>query len=119
MPIEPWEPCRGQKIETHETGITPKPSQATVADMQLIKAQRLQVENFVIPALEAQINDLQAIAELGELDIFVFLETTTKYYQAKKKLLELYLCSLQAANEVHRLLGPHVQQKPSSAGGSQ
>ena len=87
--------------------------------LELIKAQRLQLENDIIPTLKAQINDLEAIAKLGELDIFVFLETMTKYYQANKKLLELYLSSMQAANEIYRLLGPHSQQKPSPVGGLQ
>ena len=87
--------------------------------LELIKAQRSLVEKDIIPTLRDQINDLEAIAELGELDIFVFLETTKKYYQANKKLLELNLSSIQAANKVCRLLGPHSQQKPSPVGGLQ
>ena len=78
----------------------------------------MQFEDDIIPLLEEQTKDVTTIAELGEVDIFVLIETTTKHYQARKQLLELYLSSLEAANQVRRLLGPHVQQQPSPVGGS-
>ena len=91
---------------------------AAYDSLELIKSQRLQFENDIIPLLDEQTKDIQTIAELGEVDTFVLLETTTKHYEAKMQLLELYLSSLQAANRVQRLLGPHVQLQPSPVGGS-
>ncbi len=87
--------------------------------LELIKSQRMQFENDIVPLLEEQTKDIQTIAELGEVDTFVLLETTTKHYHVKEQLLDLFLSSLKAANQVQRLLGPHVQQQPSPVGGSQ
>ncbi|MEE2820068.1 MAG: TolC family protein [Planctomycetota bacterium] len=91
---------------------------AAYDSLELIKSQRMQFEDVIIPLLEEQTKDVTTIAELGEVDTFVLIETTTKHYQARKQLLELYLSSLEAANQVRRLLGPHVQQQPSPVGGS-
>ena len=61
--------------------------------------------------LAQQTKDIEKIVELGEVDTFILLETVTRQYEAKRRLLELQVAELDAAISVHRILGPAVPIK--------
>jgi hypothetical protein len=63
--------------------------------------------------LAEQSRDLHAIAKLGELDIFVLLETLTRTLSAKQRLIDLRLGEIDAAITVARILGPDTPRQPT------
>ena len=83
------------------------------AALDVKRDQRDQYENHVVPLLAAQTNDIKKIAELGELDMFVLLETVTRTLDAKQNLIELRASELDAAITVRQILGPKSDEDPS------
>jgi len=67
----------------------------------------------IVPLLNDQMHDLRRIAELGEIDLFVMLETTTRQLEARSRLLALQLASLEAATTAAKLLGPDHAVPPA------
>jgi hypothetical protein len=63
--------------------------------------------------LAEQSDDLHAIAELGELDIFVLLETLTRTLSAKQRLVDLRVGEIDSAITIARILGPDSPRQPS------
>lgn len=81
-----------------------------------LAATREQAEAFaaeLVPMLDAQSADLRRLIALGEFDSFVMLETLTRSYQAKSRLLDLRLAQHNAAVEIVRLLGPDGYAEPA------
>ena len=70
-------------------------------------AQRTDYETTIIPLLEEQEKDISRIADLGELDMFVLLETTDRTLKARARLLDLRVAELDAAITIFNLLGPN------------
>ncbi|MBT6277393.1 MAG: TolC family protein, partial [Chromatiales bacterium] len=96
--------------------------------MRVNRAQRDQYENLIVPMLDAQAKDIDRIAELGELDVFVLLQTITRTLETKEKLIALRVDEIEAATTLRRILGPDAFQNPTPiedhtgdvvAGGSQ
>ncbi|MEE2907976.1 MAG: TolC family protein [Planctomycetota bacterium] len=85
---------------------------AANAALEIKKMQRAEYEQQIVPMLTAQTSDIQRIAELGELDMFVLLETETRKLSAKRKLIELQVRELDAAITVQQILGPEIRQNP-------
>ena len=86
---------------------------ATTA-LELKETQRDRYEQEIVPMLDAQKDDIQRIADLDELDMFVLLETITRMRDAKEKLITLRLDELKSAIAVHEILGPdHTPTTPA------
>ena len=80
----------------------------------LIKqSQHRYFEDEIIPMLTAQASDVEKIVSLGEVDTFILIETVTRQFEAKRKLLALELSERNAAITVHKILGPDYQLNPS------
>ncbi|MDG2424683.1 MAG: TolC family protein [Phycisphaerales bacterium] len=88
---------------------------AANAALEIKKMQRAEYEQMIVPMLTAQTSDIQRIAELGELDMFVLLETEKRKLSAKRKLIELQVRELDAAITVQQILGPELRQNPMPA----
>jgi cobalt-zinc-cadmium efflux system outer membrane protein len=70
------------------------------------RTQHEEYEATIVPLLEAQAKDITRIADLGELDMFVLLETTDRTLEARKRLNALREAKLDAAITLFQLLGP-------------
>lgn len=81
---------------------------AALLSIDLAEEQSAAFKGRIVPLLEAQMHDLRAIADLGEIDMFVMLETLTRKLDARMSLLRLQLAQLEAANTAAVLLGPDV-----------
>ena len=77
------------------------------------QTQHAYFENEIVPMLEEQTKDINAIVTLGEVDTFILLETVTRQFSAKQKLLDLQVAQLDAAIQVQNILGPSYQLNPS------
>ena len=77
------------------------------------KKQHTYFEDEIIPMIEAQTNDVENIIALGEVDMFILLETVTRQFEAKQQLLRLEVAELDAAITMHKILGPDYQLNPS------
>ena len=75
--------------------------------------QHAYFEDEIVPMLAQQTRDIEKIVELGEVDTFILLETVTRQYAAKRRLLELQVAELDAAIAVQRILGPEYQMNPT------
>ena len=81
--------------------------------LELKQAQRDRYEQQIVPLLADQTNDIERIAALGELDMFILLETITRTLDAKQSLIQLQVAELDAAITVRRILGPDARKDPS------
>ena len=81
--------------------------------LEMKRSQRNHYEQIIVPLLEEQTRDIEKIVELGEVDTFILLETVTRQFNAKQKLIELQLAQLSATVNVIRILGPDTQLNPS------
>ena len=81
------------------------------------QAQRDRYEQQIVPLLAEQTNDIERIAALGELDMFILLETITRTLDAKQSLIQLQVAELDAAITVRRILGPDARKDPSPVTG--
>ncbi|MDG1838091.1 MAG: TolC family protein, partial [Phycisphaerales bacterium] len=86
---------------------------AAEASLELQQGQRIRYEQEVIPMLTDQSDDIHAIAELGELDIFVLLETLTRTLGTKQRLIDLRIGEINATITVAQILGPDSPNQPS------
>ncbi len=71
-----------------------------------IQAQRLEIEGALQPLLEDQAQTIAELADLGDVDAFVALESLRRRYDAAARLLELEANEAGAAVELIRLVGP-------------
>lgn len=76
------------------------------------RVQRDQYEQEVLPLLSEQDDDLNRIAALGELDLFILLETMTRMLDTKQRLIALRTGEFDASTTVHRILGPGSRPNP-------
>jgi outer membrane protein TolC len=81
--------------------------------LDIKQSQREHYEQFIVPMLEDQSHDIERIAELGEVDTFILLETVKRQFEAKLKMIELQLAEREATINVIRILGPDSQLNPS------
>ena len=69
-----------------------------------------------MPMLDTQAAEIEAIAELGEVDSLLLLTTIQRQYAATSQLLDLRLAHVNASIEVARLLGPRKLLAPAPVG---
>lgn len=81
--------------------------------LRIKRTQHEYFEEEIVPMLAEQTSDMEKIVALGEVDTFLLLETVTRQFEAKQRLLELTLAKLNAAITVHKILGPEFQLNPS------
>lgn len=76
--------------------------------VQLESAQRVRsvIERDLVPLVDQQVADAQRMAELGELNTLLQLESLIRAQEAKAKLIESRLAEALAAARVRDLLGP-------------
>ncbi|MDX9911401.1 MAG: TolC family protein [Phycisphaerales bacterium] len=70
-------------------------------------------EGELKPMLEQQSMEVERLADLGEVDTLLLLDTVTRAYDAGSTLLDLRLAEARAAIEVARLLGPERAMVPA------
>jgi outer membrane protein TolC len=86
---------------------------AAQAALHTNQAQRDQYEQLIVPMLDEQSRDIDRIAELGELDVFVLLQTVTRTLKIKQKLIALRVDEIEAATTLRRILGPDNAPNPT------
>ncbi len=87
----------------------------SVSEAELVAArtQRSQFESTIVPMLDAQADEVEQIADLGEVDTLILLETVQRQFDAKSRLLELQRVELDASLTIVELLGPEVSGDPA------
>ncbi|MDG2201690.1 MAG: TolC family protein [Phycisphaerales bacterium] len=92
---------------------------AAVETLEVKGSQREQYEQEVLPLLSDQDADLDRIAALGELDLFILMETMTRMLDTKQRLIALRAGEIDVTITAHRILGPGTRQFPlPTEGGS-
>ncbi len=82
---------------------------------EAVRVQRDRYEAEVVPMLVKQSQEVEQIASLGEVDTLLLLETVTRQFEAKSRLLELRLAESNAVIAIAELLGPEPDFKPAPA----
>jgi outer membrane protein TolC len=78
-----------------------------------VREQRIAFETTMIPMLDEQDREITRIAELGEIDTFLLLETVTRQFDARSQLLDLQRAEADAALTITQLLGPDTMREPA------
>jgi hypothetical protein len=60
----------------------------------------------LLPLAEAQIADERQLAELGEINVLLTLESVVRAYETKVQLINARLAEAQAVFRLQELLGP-------------
>jgi len=76
-------------------------------------AQRDAFESEIVPMLEEQSQELERLAEVGEVDTLLLLETVSRGFEARSRLLDLRLAEVVASVDLARLLGPGEPRSPA------
>lgn len=79
---------------------------AARARYEALRDQEAIYEQEIVPMLEAQTREIRELMSLGEVSTLLLLETVTRSYGARSRLLELRLARQEASIELSRLLGP-------------
>jgi outer membrane protein TolC len=69
-------------------------------------ASRHSIEMDLLPLAEAQIADERQLAELGEINVLLTLESVVRAYETKVQLINARLAEAQAVFRLQELLGP-------------
>lgn len=78
------------------------------------RTQRDAFERDLVPMLDKQASEVEQLIDLGEVNTLLLLETVTRRFEAKSRLLDLRLAETNAAIEITRLLGPDEPESPAS-----
>ena len=76
------------------------------------RTQRDAFERDLVPMLDEQASEVEQLIDLGEVNTLLLLETVTRGFEAKSRLLDLRLAETNAAIEITRLLGPDEPDTP-------
>ncbi len=82
------------------------------AALDAARTQRMQYTSEVLPLLAQQAAEVQRLAELGDVNTLLFLDTVTRQFDAKFYLLDLQLAELEIAITIEQLLGPDWMVDP-------
>ena len=77
------------------------------------RTQRDAFERDLVPMLDEQASEVEQLIDLGEVNTLLLLETVTRRFEAKSRLLDLRLAETDAAIEIIRLLGPDEPKSPA------
>jgi outer membrane protein TolC len=80
---------------------------------QRAQRQRELYERELSPMLAEQATEVERIAQLGEVDALLLLDTVTRQFETKSRLLDLKLMEHEAAVTIERLLGPAWAAEPA------
>lgn len=80
--------------------------------LKAAEQQRQVLEQKLVPILDEQTAEIDRLAELGEVNTLILLETVTRQFEAKNQILDLHLATVQGRIEVNRLLGPDQDIEP-------
>lgn len=83
------------------------------ATLDAAAAQRAQYETRVVPLLAEQSAEIERVADLGEVDTLLLLETVRGLHDAQARLIDLRRAEAEAAVELVRLLGPDHAGHPA------
>ena len=75
--------------------------------------QREVIVNELSPLLDDQTGTINALAELGDVDAFLLLETFGRRYDAASRALDLELSEAAARIQLALLVGPPNSDSPS------
>lgn len=78
------------------------------------REQRRQLAGDLVPLLDAQSNNIEELAELGDVDTFLLLETVGRQFSAQSRLIALEQAESEATASLNLLLGPPNQPSPTS-----
>ena len=78
------------------------------------RTQRDAFERDLVPMLDEQASEVEQLIDLGEVNTLLLLETVTRRFEAKSRLLDLRLAETDAAIEITRLLGPDEPEMPAA-----
>jgi outer membrane protein TolC len=90
---------------------------AAEAALDGARAQRQVIEGELVPLVDLQYAEARKIAELGEVDTLLLLETLSRQQQARLKLIDVVAAEVLAGLRVVELVGPEerVAQMPEGA----
>ncbi len=77
------------------------------------RTQRDAFQRDLVPMLDEQASEVEQLIDLGEVNTLLLLETVTRGFEAKSRLLDLRLAETDAAIEITRLLGPDEPEMPA------
>lgn len=86
-----------------------------VAEHDALQRQTQAIETELVPMLDLQLREIERLAELGEVDTPLLLETLKRRYETKNALLDFRLQTIQAEIARVRLLGPEEPAPPGDA----
>ncbi|MEM6259833.1 MAG: TolC family protein [Planctomycetota bacterium] len=86
---------------------------SAIARLEAAEQQQQVLEQELVPMLDKQATEIDRLAELGEVDTLILLETVTRRFEAKNQILDLHLTAIQGRIEVTRLLGPDQATEPA------
>jgi cobalt-zinc-cadmium efflux system outer membrane protein len=81
-----------------------------VTRLQTAATQRADLDQTLIPLADQQLADVRRLADLGELDPLLLLETIVRTHDAKLRLIQARLAEASAAIALRNLLGPPRSQ---------
>jgi outer membrane protein TolC len=81
-------------------------AQAAQVRLEAAASVRAQYEQEVIPMVDAQYADARRVAELGEVDTFVLLETLVRQQRAKIELIQARRHETLARIDIEEVIGP-------------
>lgn len=85
----------------------------TRASLAATRKQRKVLQDDLAPMLDKQSQQIARLAELGQVDVLLLLETTRRQLDAKQQILSLRLAERRAEIELAHLLGPDEAQAPA------
>ncbi|MDQ7012641.1 MAG: TolC family protein [Planctomycetota bacterium] len=83
------------------------------AALDAARIQRTHYTSEILPLLAQQAAEVQRVAELGDVDTLLFLDTVTRQFDAKIYLLDLQFAELEIAITIEQLLGPDWATDPT------
>ncbi|MHC4990561.1 MAG: TolC family protein [Planctomycetota bacterium] len=100
------------EVETTYERLAREAAQARVA-IESTRRQRESVEDALVPLVDAQADDVDRLAELGEVDTLLLLETIRRQHEAKLRLIELQLDESLALIRLGAVVGPSQPEEPA------
>jgi cobalt-zinc-cadmium efflux system outer membrane protein len=84
--------------------------QRSLAQLETARSIREDLEATVVPLADRQFEDARRLAELGELDPLVLLESVVRGYDTRLSLIDARLSESQAAVAIDEIVGPPARQ---------
>ena len=82
--------------------------------LEAAREQRSQLTDELVPLLSEQSNNIEELAELGDVDTFLLLETVGRQFSAQSRLIALEQAEGEATAGLSLLFGPPNQPFPIS-----